>query len=120
MEGNEKSRLMNYNGKIFRAVSNTANGETSVETIFHYKQVGNVLTATYSGGRILTGHLLGLVDEAGRLDFRYHQINTSGDLMTGQCQSVPEQLPNGKIRLYETWQWTSGDHSSGTSIVDEI
>lgn len=111
---------MNYNNKTFRAVSNTDNGETSAETIFRYKQAGNVLTAEYRGGRILTGHLLGLVDEAGQLDFRYHQLNTNGELMTGRCQSVPELLPNGKIRLHETWQWTSGDQSSGTSVVDEV
>lgn len=111
---------MYYNNKTFRAVSNSGNGETSTETIFHYKQVGNVLMAEYSGGRIVAGHLLGLVDEAGQLDFRYHQINTNGQLMTGSCQSVPEQLPNGKIRLHETWQWTSGDQSSGTSVVDEV
>lgn len=111
---------MNYHGKSFRAVSNTANGETSAETIFHYRQVGNVLTAEYSGGRIVTGHLLGFVDEAGNLDFRYHQINTDGQLMTGQCQSVPERLLGGKIRLHETWQWTSGDQSAGTSVVEEI
>ena len=104
---------MNYDNKTFRAASNTANGETSAETIFHYKQVGNILTATYSGGRIMAGHLLGLVDEAGQLD-------TDGQLMTGRCQSVPEQLPDGKIRLHETWQWTSGDQSSGTSVVDEV
>jgi hypothetical protein len=29
-------------------------------------------------------------------------------------------LGNGKIRLHETWQWTSGDFSSGTSIIEEI
>ncbi|MEZ0539667.1 n-acetylglutamate synthase [Fibrella arboris] len=111
---------MQYNNKIFRAVSNTANGETSAATVFHYEQTGNILTGKYSGGRIVTGHLLGLVDEAGRLDFRYHQLNTNGQLTTGQCQSVPELLPTGKIRLHETWQWTSGDRSTGTSIVEEV
>ena len=35
---------MNYNDKKFRPIINTENGETSNETIFHYKQVGNVLT----------------------------------------------------------------------------
>ncbi|HEX9958791.1 MAG TPA: n-acetylglutamate synthase [Fibrella sp.] len=111
---------MNYHDKVFRAVANTANGETSSETLFHYRQLGSVLTADYSGGRIVTGHLLGLVDEVGNLDFRYHQLNADGQLMTGRCQSTPEVLPGGKIRLHETWQWTSGDESSGTSIVEEV
>jgi hypothetical protein len=40
---------MNYNNKTFKPLSNSANGETSSETVFHYKQVGNVLTAEYVG-----------------------------------------------------------------------
>jgi hypothetical protein len=51
---------------------------------------------------------------------RYHQINFNNEIMTGKCFSKPEILSNGKIRLYETWQWTSGDFSSGTSIIEEI
>lgn len=116
---------MNYNGKTFRATSNTENGETSAETVFHYQQTGTLLTATYIGGRIVAGHLLGLVDADGNLDFRYHQLNTDGQLKTGTCQSTPEVLPNGKLRLHETWQWTSGNESSavprfGTSVVEEM
>lgn len=45
---------MNYNDKIFRPTSNTENGETSSETIFHYKQVDNVLTSEYSGEKLNT------------------------------------------------------------------
>ncbi|HSF54234.1 MAG TPA: hypothetical protein VLA71_10795, partial [Algoriphagus sp.] len=96
------------------------NGETSAETIFHYLQEGNILTSTYSGGKIKTGHLIGLVDENGQIEMRYHQVNTSGELMTGICRSVPELLPNGKIQLHESWQWTSGDQSKGNSILEEI
>jgi hypothetical protein len=51
---------------------------------------------------------------------RYHQVNDKGELMTGTCSSVPEILPDGKIRLHETWQWTSGDQSAGTSIIEEV
>ena len=51
---------------------------------------------------------------------RYHQVNTNGELMTGICTSKPELLSNGKIRLHEKWQWTSGDKSKGTSILEEL
>jgi hypothetical protein len=54
--------MIDYNGKIFRPISNTENGETSNETVFIYKQIGNVLTSEYSGGKIKMGHLIGLVD----------------------------------------------------------
>ena len=112
--------MLNYHNKKFRPVQNTDNGETSAETIFYYQQKGNILTSDYAGGKIKCGHLIGLVDEAGNIDMRYHQVNEKGELMTGICQSLPEMLPNGKIRLHETWRWTSGDGSTGESIIEEI
>ncbi len=51
---------------------------------------------------------------------RYHQVNTKGELMTGICFSSPEIMDNGKIRLYEKWEWTAGDKSSGVSILQEV
>lgn len=110
---------MNYNNKVFKPISNTENGETSNETIFHYKQVGNVVTATYLGGKIIQGHLIGLVDSFGNIEMRYHQVNEKNELMAGICKSTPEILANGKIRLHEEWEWISGDKSTGTSIIEE-
>ncbi|HRH42262.1 MAG TPA: hypothetical protein PKY82_11605 [Pyrinomonadaceae bacterium] len=111
---------INYHDKKFHPVSNSENGETSAETIFHYKQDGNILTSEYSGGKIKKGLLIGLVDENGKIEMRYSQVNDKNELMTGICISTPEILPNGKIRLHENWQWTSGDHSKGNSIIEEI
>lgn len=111
---------MNYNGKKFKTQSNSSNGETSSDTVFSYYQEGNLLKATYSGGQIKFGHLIGIVDNLGNIDMRYHQVNTNDELMTGICKSRPEILSNGKLLLHETWQWTSGDKSKGTSIIEEI
>ena len=111
---------MNYNNKIFRPISNTENGETSSETIFHYKQTQNILTSEYSGGKIKYGHLIGLVDKNGNIEMHYHQVNDKEEIMTGICKSKPEILENGKIRLHESWEWTSGDKSKGQSILEEI
>jgi hypothetical protein len=111
---------MNYHDKKFRPVSNTENGETSNDTLFHYKQNGNRLTSEYSGGNIKYGHLIGLVDDEGNIEMRYHQINDKDELMTGICISKLEILKNGKIRLHENWKWTCGDFSEGKSILEEI
>ena len=67
----------------------------------------------------MKGQLMGLVDDNGKIEMRYHQVNRNGDLMTGMCVSVPEIMENGKIRLHESWQWTSGDRSKGESILEE-
>jgi len=110
---------LNYHNKKFRPISISENGEVSSELIFHYLQKGNVLTCTYHGKNIVKGQLMGLVDDNGKIEMRYHQVNRNGDLMTGMCVSVPEIMENGKIRLHESWQWTSGDRSKGESILEE-
>lgn len=115
-----KSEIMNYHNKKFRPVSNTENGETSNDTLFHYKQVGNILSSEYSGGKIKYGQLIALVDDEGNINMRYHQINEKDELMTGICISTPEILGNGRIRLHENWKWTSGDFSEGKSTLEEI
>lgn len=111
---------MNYHNRTFRPLANSENGEVSDEVLFKYEQTGNVLTCSYSGGQIVQGHLIGLVDEQGNIDMRYLQVNQKGELMTGTCLSTPEKLPSGKIRLHESWQWTSGDLSKGTSLLEEV
>jgi len=111
---------MNYHNKKFKVISNSVNGEVSDEIIFHYQQDVNVLTCSYSGVKIKSGHLIGLVDKDGNIDMCYHQVNKKGELLAGICSSKPEILSNGKIRLHESWQWTSGDLSKGNSILEEV
>lgn len=111
---------INYNNRKFRPISNSENGEVSGDMIFHYKQTGNILTCLYEGKNIIKGHLIGTVDQNGRIEMRYHQINKNGELMTGVCSSTPELSKNGKLQLNEEWQWTSGDKSKGTSTLEEV
>ncbi|QIN85244.1 n-acetylglutamate synthase [Rubrobacter tropicus] len=111
---------MDYDGRRFRSVENSGTGEVGPETVFDYSQDGNVVSATYEGGDVRFGTLVATVDEDGNLDARYGHVNASGELMTGECRSTPEVLADGRIRLHEEWRWTSGDGSSGRSVVEEI
>jgi hypothetical protein len=110
---------INYNGRTFRSINTSAKGEVDGQTLFHYQQQGQIVWATYQGGAIQWGTLIAKVDTADRLEMRYQHINTAGELMTGECLSTPEILPDGRIRLHETWQWTSGDRSAGQSVLEE-
>ncbi|MBL7939593.1 MAG: n-acetylglutamate synthase [Flavobacteriales bacterium] len=112
--------MIDYNDRRFVPRSNSANGVVSPEVVFHYKQTGNIVTCSYAGGRILSGQLIALVNGEGRLDMRYHQVNDRGELMSGVCRSTPEVLPDGRVRMYEEWRWTSGDGSSGNSVLEEL
>ena len=111
---------INYDGRKFRSVSSSHNAEVTEATLFEYVQKENILTSQYAGGSIKNGHLIGIVDEEGKINMRYHQVNKNNEIMTGICHSEPEIMENGKIRLHEKWQWTSGDQSKGSSTLEEI
>lgn len=112
--------MINYNGKRFATVANTENGEVSSKTIFNYKQEGNILSATYSGGEIVKGTLIGIVENNGCLKFRYNHVNTKDEIRGGQCYSTPEILPDGRIRLHEVWQWLDSEQTKGKSTIEEV
>lgn len=112
--------MINYNERTFRLVSNTDGGETNEETIFNYQQHSFLVSGTYSGGPILFGHLIGLVDAEGIMEISYHHVNHEGIVRTGICVTKPEVLPDGKIRLHERWRWTNGDGLEGESKLEEI
>ena len=109
-----------YDGRRFRPVQNSKTGDVSGDTVFHYHQRGCVVWATYAGGSVEQGTLVATVDGSGALDMRYAHVDQAGALRTGICHSIPERLPGGRLRLHETWRWTDGDGSEGTSLLEEI
>lgn len=115
-----KKHTINYHDKRFKALSNSENGEVGSNTIFHYRQEGNVIWATYKGDQIKMGTLTGIILPSGNLQFNYQHVNVEDVIMTGICQSAPELNEEKKVILHETWQWTSGDRSKGTSQIIEI
>lgn len=111
---------IDYDRRMFRALANSANGQVGGDTLFHYRQAGDLVVGTYQGGAIRHGQLIARVDGEGGLDMRYQHVTETGELMTGVCRTRPERLPDGRLRLHENWRWTCGDHSAGTSILEEI
>ena len=111
---------INYDNRVFKTVQNSESGEVSGETTFYYHQKGNVVWAEYKGGEIILGNLIAKVFDDDSLEMRYQHLNTRGEFMTGKCDSKPEVLADGKIRLHEKWQWTCGDFSEGESVIEEI
>ena len=115
-----KMNKINYDNRKFTSVSNSATGEVGAETIFHYHQIDNLVWAEYAGGAIVFGNLIAKITDNDCLEMCYQHLNKQGELMTGKCFSTPETLSDGRIRLHEKWQWTSGDFTKGESIVEEI
>lgn len=113
-------RCINLNRRKFRSVSNTHNGEVSQHTLFHYYQSGDIIEATYSGGEIIKGTLIGKFIEENRLHFSYQHINVNMEVRVGEAESRIEIKENGKLVLHERWCWLNGDKSSGCSVIEEV
>lgn len=111
---------INYDKRRFSSVKTSETGEVSSETIFYYHQKDDLVWAEYSGGAVRFGNLIAKVLPDFSLEMRYQHLNAAGELMTGKCFSKPELLPDGRLRLYEKWQWTNGALSAGESVVEEI
>jgi hypothetical protein len=110
---------LNYDRRAFRSVENAA-GEVDAETRFLYRQIGSRVWATYRGGAIAFGTLVAAAAPDGRLDMRYQHVNREGAWREGRCDTVPERLPDGRLRLYESWRWTGGTTGEGRSIVEQV
>ena len=112
--------MFDYDARIFRPVANSEGGDVNGETKFHYHQRDNIVWATYAGGSVVFGTLLAKVDASGNMDMRYQHVSVDGNFKSGHCQSRPETLPDGRVRLHEQWEWTDGAEGQGVSIIEEI
>ncbi len=110
----------NLNNRKFSSVANTDNGDVGSQTVFYYRQQGELVWAEYSGGSIRRGNLIALWIAENVLEMHYQHISTDNEFKTGRCLSRPEVLLDGRLRMHEEWQWTSGDGSSGTSVIEEM
>jgi hypothetical protein len=112
--------MIDYDRRVFRSIANSDGGDVDGATTFHYHQHDRVVWATYVGGSVAFGTLLAKVDGSGNLDMRYQHVSVDGIFKSGRCQSRPELLSNGRVRLHERWQWTDGADGHGESIIEEI
>jgi hypothetical protein len=113
------TNLPSLDGRTLRDVTDVHLGDVGGDTTFHDHEDGDsVVWARYSGGSVRLGYLVG-TRAADRLDFRYAHVTTGGETATGHCVSRIETLPDGRLRLHETWAWDSKP-GSGTSVVEEV
>jgi hypothetical protein len=105
-------------GRRFRVSEMGQQGEASAATVFDYHEQDGVVWARYAGGAVRLGFLVGM-REGDRLEFRYSQLNESGETSNGRCSSTVSTLVDGRLRLADEWAWESKP-GSGTSVHEEI
>lgn len=97
--------------------SESSGGDLAAGTVYHYRQQDDVVWATYEGGGILFGTVLGQVAPDGTLTLRHQHLSPEGAFRAGTRRARPEILPDGRYRLHEEWE---GEGGSGTAVTEEI
>ncbi len=106
------------NGRRFRSKADVPGGDVGTDTVFEYEEdEDGVVSAMYAGGAIRLGFLVGTRTGL-KVSFRYAQLRTDGTTATGRCESVIDNLDDGRLRMHERWTWESQE-GSGTSVVEE-
>ncbi|MFF8608270.1 hypothetical protein ACF06X_20275 [Streptomyces sp. NPDC015346] len=107
--------MINYDGRRFRPAEPEAEGRTAV-----YRQEGDLLWGTFSGGRARHGTLAGVCAPDGTLDFAYSMVLEDGEIVCGRCHSEPELREDGGVDLREEWERYGGHAAVGVSYLREI
>jgi hypothetical protein len=105
-------------GRSFAAEAVSDDGEVSAATRFAYREFDGVVWASYSGGAIVRGELVGTRVGDG-LDFRYVHLTADGQTAAGRCRSVVSHLLDGRLQLDETWTWESRPGSGRSTLVEQ-
>jgi hypothetical protein len=100
-------------------IQTAPNGVVNELTIFTFSQKDNFVSATYSGGPIFKGYLVGTIN-MGKLLFSYCQLQVDGKTDNGHSECEITTGENGKIRLVEQFKWASKNDETGVNIFQEI
>jgi hypothetical protein len=108
---------VSYDGRRFRAVADGTDGGDASSAV--YRQDGDLLWAEFSGGGVRRGMLVGTCGPDGVLDFGYSMVTGTGEVICGRCHSLPERMPDGRIRLAEHWERFGPHAGTGVSYLEE-
>lgn len=109
----------NFNNKRFVLIQNSANGQVNTETVFEYKQDGNLVTADYFGGTIKYGKIIAEL-KGDKLNMLYQCMTTDNQLKAGKAIAQISLAENGKMKLSLDWEWLTNGNQKGTSEYLEI
>lgn len=112
-------KTLNFSNKKFALLENSANGKVDTDTIFIYKQKGNLVTADYHGGNIKYGKIIALLNKD-KLDMLYQCLTNDNQLKAGKAIANITVTENQKIKLSLDWEWLNANKTSGKSEYIEL
>lgn len=112
-------RDFNFNNKKFAIITNSENGEVDTDTVFEYRQDGDLVTAEYYGGTIKYGKIIAEINED-ELNMLYQCLTTDHQLKAGKALAKITTTAEGKIKLSLNWEWLTNGNDKGKSEYIEI
>ena len=110
--------MLNLDGLTFFVSATADNGVVSSDTRLRFSQHGSRVYATYSGGDVSRGWLVGgWVGE--RLEFRYAQRERDSNIHGGRSSCDVQRCSDGRVRIVEHFAWTTRS-GSGTNVFDQL
>lgn len=109
----------NFNNKKFALIQNSENGHVNSETVFEYKQNGNLVTADYYGGNIKYGKIIALLRED-KLNMLYQCLTADNELKAGKAIAEIGMTEAKKITMRLNWEWLTDENKKGISEYIEI
>ncbi|MCL7753717.1 hypothetical protein [Polaribacter sp. Z022] len=104
----------NFHNKTFYLLENSVNGKVNSETVFNYKQKGNIVTAEYFGGTITYGKIIATLKND-TLQMMYQCVTTKNELKAGKASAKITLTKTNKIHLKLNWQWLNENKEKGVS-----
>jgi hypothetical protein len=106
-------------GRRFRVAATDANGVVSGDTVLTFGHGPDGVSARYSGGPIVEGHLLGAFDGPASLHFCYVQIDRDGRVDAGRSTATIDRLPDDRFRITERFAWFTRP-GTGINLFEEV
>jgi hypothetical protein len=110
--------MINLNNIKMNVIETSENGVVNHHTIFSFSQKQNLVYASYSGGQIAKGYLVGNLN-GDKLEFTYCQVQVDGILDNGKS-NAELTIYNGKLRLIEHFECASRSGQMGINIFEEL
>ena len=112
--------MINLNSKRFTLVSNSAGDAEPGQTIFTFEQTGRAVRATYEGGGVQLGALIGQIEQDDTLTVLFQQVTSAGKLCGGEGRMEVESSVDGKIRFVDLWKYTINGEGGGRAVWQEL
>jgi hypothetical protein len=112
--------IYNLDKRHFTLISNTAGHAKPGETVFVFEQQEFAVRASYSGGDVLLGSIIGRFTSEDDVHVLFQQVTIDGRLNGGEGKMKLERREDGKLCFIDDWRFLIYGEGQGQAIWQEI